>query len=645
MCILFCERVKLTLWKKNETLRKTTSIFVVLIVCCVYIIFGCCLANGYPIDPDKATHLQQGLDIIQGNFFLNNWILSGVNFITTDLPFYMVGGLLGGLDYKSIVIATGLMISLWGIATILAANVYIRDHRRGTFCLSVLLLSVPCFLYGAFLRVHTGAMILSLLAEICVVYIVEHNGQNIISYILVFLLIFLGCIGDILTVILGVLPVIAFSIINIRKERRRYFTLIVVVIGALIFALLFDRLYYIFGTADKNSYIANGRTFLSISEWSERTESLLLALLDMTNGNFSRLALGNPESVLRGANAVLVVLGLIVLLGILIDFLRGRVYDSLSVLLCLSVVFASIVYITTELSAERYICFIPYALYIILARNYKKLFISLEISRKLVISIVFVLAVVCFSSRLMNMGDFQCKTDEYEHLIDVLTDNELLEGYTSFENAAILRVLSNGTVQMAPIEYYGTNNMGPLNYFSDYDWLEQENPCFIVASDEPYYHVNQKTVKECYGEPKDTIDVDRFQIMLYEGTLPLKNLLDNELNRFDMSGNEAVETRATGIILHPSGIVYGPYCQLRSGYYSIFINGSGLDGARSDVFSGKNNDVLVYSVIEQHDDQIQMQLSCSEDIDDFEVRLFNEQSSTDVVFTNVIINECNRTID
>ena len=64
-----------------------------------------------PINYDFANHVLEGQDWIGGNFFLKDWVLTGISFLTTELPFYGLSAALLGVQPFTYVLAKAMILS------------------------------------------------------------------------------------------------------------------------------------------------------------------------------------------------------------------------------------------------------------------------------------------------------------------------------------------------------------------------------------------------------------------------------------------------------------------------------------------------------------------------------------------------------
>ena len=56
------------------------------------------VAIAYPVSSDDATGVLEAASVLRGNLLLTGWTVSNISFVTTDLPFYVAGVAMKGLD-------------------------------------------------------------------------------------------------------------------------------------------------------------------------------------------------------------------------------------------------------------------------------------------------------------------------------------------------------------------------------------------------------------------------------------------------------------------------------------------------------------------------------------------------------------------
>src|SRR5271157_5493347 len=81
------------------------------------------VANAYPVSSDDATGVLEAASILEGNPLLRGWTVSNVSFVTTDLPFYVAGVAIRGLDPSLLrEVPSAVYATLVGFAVVLAAS-------------------------------------------------------------------------------------------------------------------------------------------------------------------------------------------------------------------------------------------------------------------------------------------------------------------------------------------------------------------------------------------------------------------------------------------------------------------------------------------------------------------------------------------
>jgi len=81
------------------------------------------VGNAYPVSSDDATGVLEAASILEGNLLLRGWTVSNVSFVTTDLPFYVAGVAIRGLDPSLLrEVPSAVYATLVGFAVVLAAS-------------------------------------------------------------------------------------------------------------------------------------------------------------------------------------------------------------------------------------------------------------------------------------------------------------------------------------------------------------------------------------------------------------------------------------------------------------------------------------------------------------------------------------------
>ena len=92
---------------KKRSLSRVRGTLVLLAFCAISAIAFLNMAR-VPINSDFANHVLEGADWINGNFFLKGWTLTGISFLTTELPYYGLSAAILGIQPFTYVLAAGM---------------------------------------------------------------------------------------------------------------------------------------------------------------------------------------------------------------------------------------------------------------------------------------------------------------------------------------------------------------------------------------------------------------------------------------------------------------------------------------------------------------------------------------------------------
>lgn len=103
--------------------------FVILYFCYIYY-----RVSDLPCNSDTACMLLEAKDILHGNFFLADWQLTGITFITTDMPYFLIGTLIFGVDERAAFLAITLMYVALVTASFCCSKTKTAKGRSGATC-------------------------------------------------------------------------------------------------------------------------------------------------------------------------------------------------------------------------------------------------------------------------------------------------------------------------------------------------------------------------------------------------------------------------------------------------------------------------------------------------------------------------------
>lgn len=507
---------------------------------CVYAVFTIWLFRFFEINSDLANHLLQADDILTGNFFLSDWNLTGITFLTTDLIYYEIGRIFCGVSYRAIYVANGLKIfSIFVVAYGSVMKDCVEDRKLKEI-IFILAAGIPCMNYMVQLQVHTGAVFLSF----CILNLAyatikssDAADKKMTYYSAgLFMLAMLGTIGDMLVVVEGVIPVLIFSMYQLlmvkdsdNHEIMKYIKLIAALLAGVLAAVLWDKFYFWIGGANKNSYVTN-KLFTDSSQWMSKLNSFIAYILDMNMANFTGVKIADFWNLLKFANVVFIFVGLIFMCRILWLMMKKKYeqVDALSSMLTFSIMMLFAAFLFTDMSEARYISMIPLAVIVIVVRNCSWVMDAVE-NRKFCISIVLTVVLISFTGKVHEMSGYQypqSNRDDYE-LISFLDSHDLHYGYASFWNASKITVFSGKRVNVRHVVQSG-DKFEMFNWFNKNEWYH-ENTRFVLINNSDgtrgetdAFGVSEEETAALFGVPAQSYTVNNYLILVYDYNLSTK---------------------------------------------------------------------------------------------------------------------------
>lgn len=507
---------------------KKRKFFLVGIVAIIYVIAIIAICRCVGTDSDKANHLLQAYDILNGNVFLKDWNLTGVTFLTTDLLYYEIAELFFGISYKSIYVAGGLMISSVLMISFIAADYGQEEHKILKKILCVLLLAIPCKELVSHFRVHTGAVFLSIFSYIVYYCIVKEKKYLRRYFISLFIVLFMGTIGDLLLVIIAAIPIVLCCLYRLAQVEKKdgyiYLKIAIISIGAVLGGFVFQKLYLWIGKANLNSYIGN-QNFATVDQWPIKFQNFIVSILNMTMANFGGGRIADIWNLLKGVYFLVLLMAVIFMIISINNFLKNEEEDCLSTLLALGIIMAFLAYLLTDMAQPRYITLIPIASILLVVRNVQWLYEKFN-NRKMISTIVISIAVLGAIGKMHEVLTYEYPTinKSYAEIIEFLEEHNLKYGYASFWNASNLTVLSENNVKVRHITKNGpTYEM--YNWFNKNSWYHEDTTFVLVNNSskdlgamDPF-GVSEEGIIQVFGNPSECYEINDYIVMVYEKKL------------------------------------------------------------------------------------------------------------------------------
>lgn len=598
------------------------------------LIFSIWQMKRIPIDSDYANLVLEANDILSGNIFRKGWILTGISFLTTDVPYFLVGALVGGISVKAYYIAAGLMVA---VALILGGKLCRRETQDWPGLLFYFLITgIPCWFAMSVLRAHTGSVSLLYAALPFIDRLLKGQGKQKSSEILVFIFLTLGCMSDSVIMIWGSLPLIIYFCFWMANHRRdssgfkNHLAMVLLTIGSLVFGFLLNKIYFRIGGAVENSFLSN-RSFEPMENWGNKFIIWLRSLLLIFDADFGGQAALSVRTAAYLINTLILILGISVTIYTVLRMIKGKETDVISATLSVGFILLSLLFILTDIAIDenssRYMATCLYALPVLIVRNRKWLLSGVK-QKKAVAVISMLLAAVSFayrgwlilSERSIASSIPQARAAAY------LEEIGAEDGYASFWNASSITVLSEGKVSVSAI-IENDQHYDRFNWFCKEEWYQGESH-FIITSENDPRGITYENTLAIMGQPSEILEFDPYRILVYTEDLSYRlrcnALKDHQITGTEFSRNDKVILTDDVLRLEKGGIIFGPYINLPKGSYRLQYSGKGLSSARIDLFSGLAEKQIEMQTREWEDDRIVCFAEVTENLANAEFRLFND---------------------
>lgn len=519
--------------KKYKNHKKILKIMIFIAVAASYYILLYYLFLTDSFNSDLANHVLEGNDILHGNLFLKDWSLSGISFIATDLVLYTIAVLFTGISQESAAVAAALGIFLLTVVCFLI--MFEKNRKRitiwgGGVLLFLAIAGIPRGLFMSLSRVHTACVVEAMLGLYFLnKFSATENNKKIYSLIIAIICFSFAAMSDALSLLMIIIPAFLVSLWSMifiyAKDGRcdkRYLYQVFIVISAVCLSFVLDKTFYYIGGANKNSFLGL-KHFIYLEEYANQITLYLKTLLALFQAEFPGKALADINIFPAFLRISVILLGFVCIIYNIVQWIRYKSEDYLTVVLSVGVVLASLVFATTNIAIDlmggRYIATFPAIFIVIIVRTVANVNLCWDKIHGIFIGKV-VAGMLCGALILeialpLPNGDMT-HLNQQETLAKVLEDNKLTNGYSSFWNASVITVISNNKVKIRSI-LGNPDSLMMEDYFCKREWyFEPAN--FVVVADGDESGVTYDNMISALGTPCEIIDVceGRWQILKYD---------------------------------------------------------------------------------------------------------------------------------
>ncbi len=486
-----------------------------------------------PINSDFANHVLEGQDWIGGNFFLKDWVLTGISFLTTELPFYGLSAALLGVQPFAYVLAEAMILTvfLW------FGLLLLRDRVDALTPLDALLYYgiavVATVEKTGHFRGHTAAFAAALVIMAIAARILT-DGKTSWGWATALLIVTaIGVTGDFLIVVIAVLPVVLLCGWELMNETPRFGRMRCVRVIALTSVgsgagVGLDRLYFSVGGAVKNQILSR-KNFTALDQIGMNWNRFAQGVVELMNGTTRQTPI-TALSTLRWIAAAVLIIGMVlVVIETIYAYLKRRHQDLFAVLLALSMAVMAAVCVFTDVLVTseftRYISFLPVFTAILIVRrvNHRNIpqrriggWLSMRVGLALVAAL---LIAVNFPPLTFGRPDTR-----FDRVAAYLVENGYRFGFAHYWNASSVTVSSHDQVKIRAITVHRDSDLVPVyaeeqRWFYKPGWFSEAPYTFVLLDDWGYLDVSEDSIITLFGEPAKVDRFEGYEILVYKENL------------------------------------------------------------------------------------------------------------------------------
>lgn len=513
---------------KNGKKIIKSVIMVVLALVYYYLLYKMFLQSVF--NSDFANLVLEGNDILHGNFLLSGWNLTGISFIASDLLLHTIGVAFKGISPEATVIASS--IAIWGLTIVCFLLLHDKKGKITNlygYLFFVAVAAFPCDFLINVGRCHTACIVESLFA----LYLLNsaHNDGNkriyytkLVLSLILFSLAALSDADSIITIIVSVLLVSLWNAVYdyVRDGiiNKRHLTNLFVGAFSIVLSFIFDKLFYLIGGANKNSFFER-ITFIPLENYIDKIKIYFSAVFQLFDADFPGKKLFALDTVFYFIRVLIIILAFIFIVYNIVQLIRRKNDDYITAVLSVGVMLVSVVFIITNIAVDtagaRYIGTFPALFVVIIVRTITNLNINWDKLYGLIVGkVIYILSCLALIVNIMiplPFGEIS-HLEQQEQLISVLEENGLHCGYASFWNASSTTVISHNKVRIRAV-LGSDGKIEMFNWFCKNEWYT-EPAYFAVVSDDDMYGMTYENVKSVLGEPKEILETESSQIMVYD---------------------------------------------------------------------------------------------------------------------------------
>lgn len=501
---------------KNRKIFELLVGFVLLLAYLIFLVF--CIRRYGELESDSANMVLEAADIVRGNFFMNNWALSGITFITTDLPYFVLGVALFGVGAKAYYFAAALMQCV--LVGAVGVYLYSKLRNKRFIIVYIVMMFCPSVQELGFFRVHIAVFTYLFLAIIFAEKFMNclDKKKQRLYFAGMCIAIMLGAAGDAIILLGAVIPIFIISFVRWLRgiaQKKDALLILGATVGT-IAGIVVEKLYLL-GGADKQSYLTSERVFENYDMIPKKIFTYIEGSLRVFNADFGGKVLGGYETIIQVFNLILACVGLLLIIINIYRLIRKETYYfeagiSLGIcILSLVIIFTSIMIDWTGL---RYVSYIRLASIVLILLYVDQVFKDRKVQMCRYSICIFVYALMYLLVNRVGLHSLQdIQKSQQERLSEYLLDQGYESGYAiNYWDSSEITVLTNEKVTVRAVER--TNGITEARWMSKNDWYDKEANFVIVREYE--YESMKAMLEEAFGEADEVESYENYKILSYD---------------------------------------------------------------------------------------------------------------------------------
>lgn len=544
------KKMELMKIKKSISESKLVRFFLFGAVIVMYLFMMIANTSRVPINSDFSNLVFEAWDYIHGDIFLRDRQFTGVTFLTTDFPYFVIGTMLFGLTPYSYVLAVALMCLTIAVAGAILLKIEGKKYPVFLFCIFIAFSLLPDKQGIFYLRSHAGAAVLSFFALYFLNGYFKRN--NLKDAVVAGILLVLALMGDMSSAVVFVAPMLVIygyklchTYINGNDSKNciQLLKVIFLSIAVVVCSVMLDKLFFFISGSSKNSFF-HDQYFVPAGEYGKHIELYWTSLFAMFGGDFFGKPLFWGRTFFYFFRCLYLVIGLLFILKSSIECFVKEKFDFISSVLSLGFIFISIIFTFTSISKDsssaRYFSFAPVLFGIVIIRQFQTFDFSkgntdfFKFCKIICISISFVF-VLNYIRKVeykffidKQLRTERCYDGKSMRLIQFLKDNNLSYGYSDFWHSSVISLFSKNDVRVRAVFSLDVNNrITRHNWFCKNSWYDEPANFIISTEFADMFGLTESRIIQNYGEPEKILSFEDYKIFVYEQPITvLKNLED-----------------------------------------------------------------------------------------------------------------------